>query len=184
MSEATPKATPTDAPAQEQPKPGENPPAAETPPTVEELQAKVEELTKESRKWEGRAKENGKAKTELEKQRQAAMTDAERAVAEAEERGRTAAITELGKDLAKERFDALAGRRNPNFDTAQALEYVDLGKFLGEDGRPDTQAITAAVERLVPAADSGPPSFDGGTRTPAPAPQGMTQIIRKAAGRA
>jgi hypothetical protein len=151
---------------------------------VEDLQAKVEELTKEARKWETRSKENHQAKTELEKQRQAAMTDAERAVSEAESRGRTAATTEFGKELAQTQFDALAGRRNAEFDTAKALEFVDLGKFLGEDGRPDMKAIASAVERLVPAATDGPPSFDGGTRTPPPAPQGMSHIIRKAAGRA
>ncbi len=178
MSEATPEAA---APAQVPP-PAEQTPA--TPPTVEELQAKLEEATKESRKWETRSKENHQAKTELEKQRQAAMTDAERAVAEAEAKGRTAAATEFGKELAQTRFDALAGRRNPDFDTAKALEYVDLGKFLGEDGRPDAKAIEAAVERLVPAPADGPPSFDGGTRTPAPAQQGMSGLIRKAAGRA
>jgi hypothetical protein len=181
MSEAAPEAPAAESSAQ---KPDAAESTAATPPTVEELQAKVDELTKESRKWEGRAKENGKAKTELERQQQAAMTDAERAVAEAEAKGRTAAATEFGKELAQTQFDALAGRRNPAFDTAQALEYVDLGKFLGEDGRPDTKAIEAAVERLVPAAADGPPNFDGGTRTPAPAQQGMTGLIRKAAGRA
>lgn len=138
----------------------------------------------EARKWETRAKENKQAATELEKQRQASMTEAEKAVAEAEARGRTAAATEFGKELAQEKFDALAGRRNPEFDTAKALEFVDLTKFLGEDGRPDAKAITAAVERLVPAPADGPPSFDGGTRTPPPAQQGMSGLIRKAAGRA
>jgi hypothetical protein len=182
MSEAASE-TPA-APAQEQQPVTQAQTATEAVPTVEELQAKVEELTKESRKWETRSKENLQAKTELEKQRQAAMTDAERAVAEAESRGRTAAATEFGKELAQTQFDALAGRRNPDFDTAKALEYVDLGKFLGEDGRPDQKAIEAAVERLVPAAADGPPSFDGGPRTPATAPQGMSQLIRKAAGRA
>lgn len=177
MSEVTPEAA---APAQEQALAEQT----ATPPTVEELQAKLDEVTKEARKWESRSKENHQAKTELEKQRQAAMTDAERAVAEAEAKGRTAAATEFGKELAQTQFDALAGRRNPDFDTAKALEYVDLGKFLGEDGRPDMKAITAAVERLVPAATDGPPSFDGGTRTPPPAQQGMSGLIRKAAGRA
>lgn len=172
MSEATPEATP----AQEAP-------AGDTPPANE---AKSEDIDwkAEARKWEQRAKENGKAKSELEQQRQASMTEAEKAVAEAEKRGRTAAATEFGKELAQTQFDALAGRRNPAFDTAQALEYVDLAKFLGEDGRPDLKAITAAVERLVPAPQEGPPSFDGGTRTPPPAQQGMTGLIRKAAGRA
>jgi hypothetical protein len=177
MSEAAPEATP-DAPAQEQPKP-DDAPAKDDAPKSDETDWKAE-----ARKWEQRAKENNTKANEFDKQRKAAMTDAERAVAEAEERGRTAAATEFGKELAQTQFDALAGRRNPAFDTAQALEYVDLGKFLGEDGRPDTKAITAAEERLVPAAADGPPSFDGGTRTPAPAQQGMTGLIRKAAGRA
>jgi hypothetical protein len=138
----------------------------------------------EARKWEQRAKENRAAAAELEKQRKASMSEAEKAVAEAEERGRTAAASEFGKRLARTEFDAVAGRRNPDFDTASALEYVDLGKFVGEDGEPDTKAIKAAVERLVPEPANGAPSFDGGTRTTAPAPQGMSQIIRKAAGRA
>lgn len=138
----------------------------------------------ESRKWEQRAKENNTKAKEFDEQRKAAMTDAERAVAEAEARGRTAATTEFGKKLAQTQFDALAGRRNPDFDTAKALEFVDLSKFLGEDGNPDDKAISAAVERLVPAPPEGPPSFDGGSRTTAPAQQGMSQMIRKAAGRA
>ena len=122
---------------------------------------------------------------ELDEMRKASMSETEKAVAEAEERGRTAAASEFGQELARARFDALAGRRNAEFDTTKALEYVDLGKFLGEDGRPDDKAIAAAVERLVPAAPEGPPSFDGGTRTPTAAPQGgMTGLIRKAAGRA
>ena len=122
--------------------------------------------------------------TELDKQRKAAMTETERSTSEAEERGRTAAVTEFGRELAQEKFNSLAGRRNAEFDTAKALEYVDLSKFLGDDGRPNTEAITAAVERLVPAPPDGAPSFDGGTRTTPPAPQGMSGLIRKAAGRA
>lgn len=181
MSEAAPEAPA--APAQEPQPPADAAPET-APPTLEDLQAKVEELTKESRKWESRAKENGTKAKEFEKQQQASMSDAERAVAEAEARGRTAATTEFGKKLAQTQFDALAGRRNPDFDTAQALEFVDLSKFLGDDGEPDAKAITAAVERLVPAPQQGPPSFDGGSRTTAPAQQGMSQIIRKAAGRA
>lgn len=141
----------------------------------------VANLRKEAAKYRTEART---AASELEKQRQASMSEAEKAIAEAEARGRTTAATEFGKELAQEKFDALAGRRNPDFDTAKALEFVDLGKFLGEDGRPDAKAIAEAVERLVPAGSTAPPSFDGGTRTPAPAPQGMSQIIRKAAGRA
>lgn len=138
----------------------------------------------EARKWEQRAKENNQKATEFDKQRKAAMTDAERAATEAEERGRTAATQEFGKRLARSEFDALAGRRNPDYDTASTFEWLDLGKFVGEDGEPDTKAIQKAVERLVPEPQSGPPSYDGGARPAAPAGQSMTGLIRKAAGRA
>jgi hypothetical protein len=178
-TEAAPIPTPADvAPARE--------PAAATteaqpadPPKADDTDWKAE-----ARKWEQRAKENGTKAQEFDKQRKAAMTDAERAVAEAEERGRTAAATEFGRDLARERFDALAGRRNASFDTAKALEYVDLSKFLGEDGRPDAKVIAAAVERLVPAASEPTPSFDGGPRTSPPAGVDMNTALRKATGRA
>lgn len=143
----------------------------------------------EARKWEQRAKDNKAAASELEKQRRASMTEAERAVAEAETRGRLSATAELGSELARSRFDILAARRNPTLDEKALdgiLEYVDMTRFLGEDGRPDPKIIAAAVERLVPApqANTGIPSLDLGEKTPALAPQGMTSLIRKAAGRA
>jgi hypothetical protein len=153
-------------------------------PTAEQPKADETDWKAEARKWEQRAKENNTKAKEFDDQRKAAMTDAERAVAEAEERGRTAAATEYGQELARERFDALAGRRNADFDTAKALEYVDLSKFLGEDGRPDAKVIAAAVERLVPASSAPTPSFDGGTRTPPPAGVDMNTALRKATGRA
>lgn len=175
MSEATPEAG-TETPA-EQPQEGSQ---QQEPQTFDADY--VAGLRKEAAKYRTEAKA---AAAEVEKVRQASMTEAEKAVAEAEARGRTAAQKELGAELAKEKFDALAGRRNKDFDTAQALEFVDLGKFLGDDGRPDAKAIEAAVERLVPAPADGPPSFDGGTRTtPVTPQQGMTGLIRKAAGRA
>lgn len=176
MSEATPE---TPAAAQGQ---AETPETAATP-TVADLQAQLAELTKETRKWESRAKENGGAAKAAEKARLDAMSEAERAVAEAESRGRTAAATEYGTRLARTEFDALAGRRNADFDTANALEFIDLKKFLDDNGEPDSKAIKAAVERLVPEANAGPPSLDGGARTSAPAGD-FNQVLRRAAGRA
>lgn len=136
----------------------------------------------EARKWEQRAKENQTAKIAADAERKKSMTDAERALSEAEERGRTSAATEFGRDLARERFDALAGRRNPAVNTSQVLEFVDLGKFLDDSGRPDNKAIESAVKRLVPE-PAGPPSFEGGTRQSAPAGKSMSQMIRESAGR-
>lgn len=174
MSEAAPE-TPA-APAQEQ-----QPEQPAAPPTVEELQAKLEEATKESRKWEARSKENHQAKTELEKQRQAAMTDAERAIAEAETKGRTAAASEFGKRLATAEIKTAATEAGA--DLTGVFDYLDLSRFVGEDGEPDEKAVKAFVDGL-PKKDPGTPSFDGGTRTPPPAQQGMSGLIRKAAGRA
>lgn len=131
------------------------------------------------------ARRNAKAlEKELEDLRTQSMSDADKAVAEAEKRGRESATTELGKRLVRAEFDAVAGRRNPDIDTGGVLEFVDLARFVGDDGEPDAKAIKAAVERLVPAPQTGPPSIDGGTRTTAPAPAGMNGLIRKATGRA
>jgi hypothetical protein len=121
---------------------------------------------------------------ELEKLRNATQTEQEKAISAAKAEGATEAAKAFGQRLARTEFDAAAGRRNPDFDTASALAYVDLTKFVGEDGEPDAKAIKAAVERLVPEPPGGPPSFDGGTRANATKPSDMNQLIRKAAGRA
>lgn len=121
---------------------------------------------------------------ELEKLRNATQTEQEKALSAARTEGATEAAKAFGKRLARTEFDAAAGRRNPDFDTSSALEYVDLAKFVGEDGEPDSKAIKAAVERLVPEPAGGTPSFDGGTRSTSKKPADMNQLIRKAAGRA
>jgi hypothetical protein len=121
---------------------------------------------------------------EMQQVRQSSMSEAEKAVAEAKAAGRAEVRGEYGQKLARTQFDAAAGRRNPDFDTASALDYLDLSRFVGEDGEPDAKAIKAAVERLVPAPTGGPPSFDGGARTPAPPAKDMNDILRRATGRA
>jgi len=141
----------------------------------------VEKLRKENAKYRTEAKT---ATGELEKVRQASMTETEKATAEAEARGRAAATADFGKRLATSKFEALASKRNPGFDATEVLGFVDLARFVGDDGEPDEKAISAAVEKLVPATEAGVPSFDGGSRTTPPAPAGMNGLIRKAAGRA
>ncbi len=143
----------------------------------------VEGLRKENAKYRTKAGELGTAAKAAEKARLDSMGEAERKIEEAKAAGRTEAVSEFGKRLARTEFDAAAGRRNPDFDTASALEWVDLGRFVGDDGEPDAKAIKAAVERLVPESPNGPPSFDGGARTPAPPTTGMNGLIRRAAGR-
>lgn len=175
MSEQAPEVTPAAETPAEKPQEG----AEQEPKTFDADY--VANLRKEAAKYRTEAKAQA---AELEKFRQSSMSEAEKAVAEAEARGRTTAATAFGERLARTEFDALAGRRNADFDTAATFEFLDLKKFVGEDGEPDKDAIKAAVERLVPAATTGPPSFDGGSRTPAAAPQDMNTFLRKATGRA
>lgn len=98
-------------------------------PTVEDLLAKVEELTGHSRKWEDRAKANKEAADELAALKRERMTDDEKAqaaVAEIEQRAKDAedraekaeaalarmtVATEFG--LTKEDADALAAVSDP-----------------------------------------------------------------------
>lgn len=156
-----------------------------TEPTPDEKPAQATDWEAEAKKWEKRAKENGSAAKELNKLRQESMSETERAVSEAEERGRMAATSTFASRLARKEFDALAGRRNPDIDTDEVLEFMDLSKFVGEDGEPNLKNIQAAVERLVPEAPKEPgrqPSFDSGSRTTAPTGQSFSDIIRKQAG--
>ena len=169
-----PATEPTPTPPAAQPTPVPTPPV-----TKDDTDWKAE-----AQKWEQRAKSNRDAATALEKSQRATMTEAERQVSEAKAAGRSEAVTEFGKRLARTEFDAVAGRRNPDFDTKSALEWVDLARFVGDDGEPDSKAIKAAVERLVPEAVSGPPSFDGGARTPAAPAKDMNDLLRRATGRA
>ena len=153
MSESTPE-TPVETPA----------PAPEAAPKTF-TEDYVKELRAEAAKYRTEAKQ---LKGEIENVRKSSLTEAERAVVEAEQRGRMAVLSEMGKRLARTQFEAAAARRNTSYDVTSALEYVDLTRFVGEDGEPDSKAIAAAVERLVPAAgqeQTPVPSFDGGTRS-------------------
>jgi hypothetical protein len=142
----------------------------------------------EARKWEQRAKENRAAAAEIEKARKAAMTESERAVAEAEERGRQTVVATYGQRLARTEYIAEAAKRNPGYDVQAVLDDINLARFIGDDGEPDSKAIAASVARLVPEATAAgpaqPPAFDGGARTTAPAGPDMNRLIRQAAGRA
>lgn len=175
MSESTPETTPAEV--------AEQPAQVAEPKTFTEDY--VKELRAEAAKYRTEAKQ---LKGEVEKVRQSSLTEAERAVVEAEQRGRQAALADLGKRLARTQFEAVAARRNSAYDVESALEYLDLSRFLGDDGEPDGNAITAAVERLVPEPSAGSPrpvgDADLGAR-PAPLAlngDGIENALRKKLG--
>jgi hypothetical protein len=125
--------------------------------------------------------ERKKAPNELEQLRASQMTETEKAIAEAEARGRTAASTTFGQRLAGAEFVAAAARRNPGFDASAVLGDLNLAKYVSEDGEPDSKGIATAVERLVPAqAGSTRPAGDvgQGVRTTPPVSD-MNSLIRQ-----
>lgn len=180
MTEPAATATePTAAPATETTEPAAPDTGANADPAAE-----AEKWKALAQKHEQRAKANAEAAKELENLRRQSMSDVEKAAAEAEERGMQKARETFGQRLVRSEFTAAAARANPEFDVAAVLDDLNLVKFIGEDGEPDVKEIQKAVERLVPAAGNRPPSYDGGTRTAAPAAFDFNQQIRQAAGRA
>lgn len=115
----------------------------------------------EAAKWKAMARkhENASANSlkELEQLRAAQMTDSEKAIAEAEKRGRDAALKELRADMARTKLQAQAAGKVA--DVEALLEVVDVNRFLTEDGI-DEEAIAAAIERLTKVAPAQPaPKF-------------------------
>ncbi len=144
----------------------ETAPAAAPTDTAAALLAEVERHKTEAekykalmRKQEERARGNSDAakqvealKAELEQFRQASMSETEKALAkatkDAEAKGRAEALTAVGQRLVKAEFRALAAGAIPDLDGV--LDDLNLAKFIGGDGEPDTKAIAAAVRRLTP----------------------------------
>lgn len=117
---------------------------------------------------------------DLKKKAAAAMTDQEKAVADAEERGKKTALDTTAKRLARAEFRATAKGRVADDTLDGFLEYADPAKFVGDDGEPDMKAIEAAVKKLAGSGRST--DFDGGARTTAKT-NDMNSLIRHKANR-
>lgn len=139
---------------------------AETPAEAPEAEVTVTtedpRITKANREAAEYRKQLRAVQSDLEKLRKAQMTEAEKLVAEAETRGRTSALTEIGQRLVRAEFRAQAAGRVDGLD--DLLDDLNLAKFIGEDGEPDVKAIAARVARLAPP----PPAED--PRAPGPRP--------------
>jgi hypothetical protein len=121
------------------------------------------------------------AEKQLAELKQASMSEQERAVAEAEQRGSANTAAAYGGRLARAELRAAAAGRVAPETLDGFLEYADLTKFVGEDGEPNSKAIAAAVQKLA-AGGGGGTNFDGGARTPAEQPADMNSLIRRMAG--
>lgn len=150
----------------------------ETEPPTEETPAEDPRVKKANQEAANYRRELRQAQAELKKLRDATQTETEKALAEAEQRGASAALTKVGARLARAELKAAAAGRVPAEQLDGFLEFADLSRFIGEDGEPDSKAIEAAIKKLAPKAAT---SFDGGARQSAK-PTDMNALIRRAAG--
>lgn len=107
-----------------------------------------------ARQWEKRAKDNRGAAEELAALKASQMSEQEKAVAQAEKAGRTAAAVEYGAKLAAAHFEAAVARAG--IDLGDAADLIDTTRFVDKDGEVDTDGIKAAVKKLAKLAPRGP----------------------------
>lgn len=165
------------------PPPADPPIPAPSTDTGAALLAEVDRWKSQARKWEDRSKANAEAakhleaaRAELEQFRQSSMSEQEKLLANAVKEAADAARAELlgtvGQRLVRAEFRATAAGAIPDLDGV--LDDLNLAKFVGQDGEPDSKAIAAAVKRLTPP----PPAEPAATTAPAPRPD-LTQGTRQ-----
>lgn len=154
-----PDDTSTDAPADDTPAP----PADSTP-------------DEDAEKWKAMARKHEKAakaaQAELDKIRKANLSDTEKAIEEARDAGKAEALAQAAAQIAAAKLEA-AGV--PSEDVA----FIDLGKFIGDDGQIDSDAIAAAGKRFA-SRHAGPGSADSGPQGPAAVEKPLDELIAEA----
>lgn len=157
------------------PPPAAEPEASPPPPPAAEpdLQAELDRWKAIARKHEDRAKANYPAVKELEELKKSQMSDTERAVKEAEERGRIGAASEFGQKIAAAELKAALAGLIP--DPQGVIEDLNLAKFVTENGDVDLAAVTALKEKyaaIAPPQTPPPPNppnlHQGRQGTPVP----------------
>ena len=129
----------------------------------------VKQLRAEAAKHRSEAK---KAAEELEKLRKAAMTEQERAIAEAQESGYKRALTEVGTRLVDAEIRAVAAGRFTDGQMGVLLQGLNRAAFLAEDGTVDVKSVQEFVDGLAPKQPEpsvpGFPDLGQGARSAAP----------------
>jgi hypothetical protein len=148
-----------------------------TGPDTTNWRAEAEKFEALAKKHERQAKENIAAAKELARVRREAMTDQERAVAEAVEKAKAEAFTEsasrFGARLVAADIKASAAGRLSAEQIDALTARLDVSGFLTADGEVNAGAITEFVESIAPApapGQTGFPDLGQGARGPAPLP--------------
>ncbi|MGW1867942.1 hypothetical protein ACWCPS_20525 [Streptomyces mauvecolor] len=130
----------------------QNTPAAASTPEVEVPQPTETPIdvgpTAELEKWKRMSRENEKrwkaASKELEDIRHAQMTDQEKALEAARAEARQAALAEVGTSLVEAEIRVQASAAGVTVPTG----YLDLSRFVAEDGRADREQVTELIASL------------------------------------
>ncbi|MDX3206059.1 hypothetical protein [Streptomyces scabiei] len=139
-------------------------------PTLEALQAEVD-------KWKSLSRTNEKrwqdASAERDALKQSGMTDAEKAIEAAKAQARSATLAEYGTRLADAELRAQAAKAGVELPPA---EFLNLTKFVGEDGSVNADVIGTFVSSLPkPVAE---PEFDQGLGLGRQGGSGVQQLTR------
>lgn len=105
--------------------------------------AEAEKWKSLSRKHESSANQQAK---QLEELRTAQMTETEKAIADAEQRGRESALASMRVEIAETKLRAAATGKVADIEAL--MELVDVNRFVTADG-VDDNAIAAAVEKFT-----------------------------------
>lgn len=130
--------------------------------TTTELSEPDKDWKAEAEKWKALSRKhenaNSQAIKELESIRTSQMSDSEKAISEAEKRGREAMMKELGGQIAEAKLRAAATGKVADVDAL--IELVDVSKFVTAEGVDDS-AIAATIDRFskVAPAQSAAPKF-------------------------
>lgn len=113
----------------------------------------------------GGTKTAAEVAAELEAQRQAGLSEHQRAIEEAEKRGEQKATTGMSSSMATLAFET-AMSHVPLEQRADLIADVNLARVIREDGSIDTDKVASIVARIAPANGKGPadPDFGGGPR--------------------
>lgn len=118
--------------------------------------AEAEKWKSHARKQEDRAKSNAQALKELDKFKEASMSDLEKAVAQAKADVRTETLREVGGRLAAAEIRASAAGRLTDEQLEGLLEGLNFGAFLDDEGDVDKAKVTSWVDRIAPQRNDEP----------------------------
>ncbi|MFE8916873.1 hypothetical protein [Streptomyces globisporus] len=119
------------------------------PATLEEALALLNQERENVTKWKGLSRTNEDRWKEVSQERdqlkQATLTDSEKAIEQARQEARNAALSEVGTDLVSAEIRVQATAAGVQLPDPQ---FLNLNSFLGSDGRPNAEAIQTFVSSL------------------------------------